>query len=38
MLSLTEDNQSDVVEAFNSASRYLDGLLNIDSKTCQTRI
>ena len=24
ILSLSEDNQSDVIEAFNSASRYLD--------------
>ena len=31
MLSLSEDNQSDVIEAFNSTSRYLDDLLNIDS-------
>ena len=31
MLSLSKDNQSDVIEAFNSASRYLDDLLNIDS-------
>ena len=30
MLSLPEDNQSDVIEAFNSTSRYLDDLLNID--------
>ena len=29
MLSLSEDNQSDVIEAFNSYSRYLDELLNI---------
>ena len=27
MLSLSEDNQSDVIEAFNSTSRYLDDLL-----------
>ena len=32
MLSLTEDNQSDVIEAFNSTSPYLDDLLNIDNK------
>ena len=32
MLSLSEDNQSDVIEAFNSTSRYLDELLNIDNK------
>ena len=31
MLSFSEDNQSDVIEAFNSTSRYLDGLLNIDN-------
>ena len=31
MLSLSEDNQSDDIEAFNSTSRYLDELLNIDN-------
>ena len=31
MLSLAEDNKSGVIEAFNSASRYLDDLLNIDN-------
>ena len=31
MLSLSEDNQTDVIEAFNSTSRYLDDLLNIDN-------
>ena len=31
MLSLSEANQSDVIEAFNSTSRYLDDLLNIDN-------
>ena len=30
MFSLSEDNQSDVIEAFNSTSRCLDDLLNID--------
>ena len=29
MLSLSEDTQSDVIEDFNSTSRYLDDLLNI---------
>ena len=29
MLYLSEDNQSDVIEAFNSTSRYLDDLLDI---------
>ena len=31
MVSLSEDTQSDVIEAFNSTSRYLDDLLNIDN-------
>ena len=31
MLSLSEDDRSDVTEAFNSNSRYLDDLLNIDN-------
>ena len=33
MLSLSEDDQSDVIEAFNSTSRYLDDLIwmNIDN-------
>ena len=30
MLSLSDNTQADVVEAFNSTPRYLDGLLNID--------
>ena len=31
MLSLSEDNQSDVIEAFNYTFGYLDDLLNIDN-------
>ena len=31
MLSLSENDQSGVIEAFNSTSRYLDDLLNIDN-------
>ena len=30
MLSLSDNNQTDIIEAFNSTSRYLDALLNID--------
>ena len=30
-MSLSEDNQSGVIEAFSSTSRYLDDLLNIDN-------
>ena len=31
MLSLSDNNQADVVEAFNSTSRYPDDLLHIDN-------
>ena len=30
-MSLSDNNKADVVEAFNSTSRYLDDLLNIDN-------
>ena len=31
MLSLSDDNQSEVIEAFTSTSQYLDDLLNMDN-------
>ena len=31
MLSLSDANQSEVIEAFNSTSQYLDDLLNVDN-------
>ena len=31
MLSLSDNNQTDIIEAFNSTSRYLVDLLNNDS-------
>ena len=31
MKSLSDSNQADIIEAFNSPSRYLDDLLNIDN-------
>ena len=31
MLSLSDNNQTDIIEAFNSTSRYLDDLHNIDN-------
>ena len=31
MKDLSSDNQADVIKAFNSTSRYLDDLLNIDN-------
>ena len=31
MLSLSDNNQTNIIEAFNSTSRYFDDLLNIDN-------
>ena len=31
MISLSDDTQADIIEPFNSSSRYLDDLLNIDN-------
>ena len=31
MLSLSDDNQTNIIETFNCTSRYLDDLLNIDN-------
>ena len=31
MVSLFDDNQTDIIETFNSTSRYLDDLLKIDN-------
>ena len=31
MLSLSDNNQTVIIEAFHSTSRYLDDLLNIDN-------
>ena len=31
MLSLSDNNQCDIMEAFNSTSRFLDDLFNIDN-------
>ena len=30
-MSLSDDKQANIVEAFNTTSRYLDGILNIDN-------
>ena len=38
MLSLSDDNQSEVIEAFNSTSRYLDDLLNIDNNVFDSMV
>ena len=31
MMSLSDDNQADSVDAFNTTSRYLDDILNINN-------
>ena len=31
MMSLSDDNQADVIDAFNTTSRYLDDILNINT-------
>ena len=31
MTSISDDNRANIIEAFNSTSRYLDDLLNIDN-------
>ena len=31
MVSLSYDNQADVIDAFNTTSRYLDDILNINN-------
>ena len=31
MMSLSDDNQAEVIDAFNSTSRYLDDILNINN-------
>ena len=31
MLSLSDDNQTEIIEAFNFTARYLDNLMNIEN-------
>ena len=38
MLPLSKHNQSNVIEAFNSTSRYLDGLLNCDNNVFDSTV
>ena len=33
-----DNNQADVIEAFNSTSSYLDDLLNIDNPYCEQMV
>ena len=38
MLSLSDKNQTDIIEVLNSTSRYLDDLLNIDNPYFEQRL
>ena len=38
MLSLSDNNQTDIIEAFNCTSRYLDDLLNIDKPYFEQKV
>ena len=38
MLSLSDNNQTDIVEAFNPTSRYLEDLLNIDNSYFEHKV
>ena len=38
MLSLSDDNQSKVIEAFNSTCRYLNDLLNFDNNFFESMV
>ena len=38
MLFLPDNNQTDIIEAFNSISRYLDDLHNIDNPCFQQMV
>ena len=38
MLSLSDNNQTDIIEAFNSTSRYLDDLLYFNNSYCEQMV
>ena len=38
MSFLSNDDQADIIETFNSTSRYLDDLLNIDNPYCEIMV
>ena len=38
MMSRSDDNQFEIIEAFNSISRYLDDLLNIDNSSFDSMV
>ena len=38
MMSLSDDKQADVIDAFNTTSRYLDDILNINNVYCDNMV
>ena len=38
VISLSDNNQADVINVFNSTSRYLDDLLNIDNNSFEQTV
>ena len=38
MKSRSRENQADIIEVFNSTSRYLDDLLNVDNMYCDQMV
>ena len=38
MISLSDDKQADIIDAFNTISRYLENILNINNVYCDTMV
>ena len=38
MVSLSDDKQTDIIDAFNTTSRYLDDILNINNASFDTMV
>ena len=38
MMSLSDDKQADVIDAFNTTSRYMDDILNINNVCCDNMV
>ena len=38
MMSLSDDKQADIIDAFNTKPRYLDDLLNINNVHCDNMV
>ena len=38
MMSLSDDKQADVIDAFNTTSRYLADILNINNVYCENMV